>query len=98
VWQTGDTARYDVPYEHDVWYHIVITFADGVENVYINGSLVGTNTRSVNTGDGKAVCVGAGIGDWIDVFMGYIADIRVYNRALTPDEISQLANEFTTTI
>lgn len=97
VWTKGGTAYYDLPYEHNVWYNVIVTFSDGIENVYVNGSLVGTNTRNdVNTGVG-GVCVGAGIIDWVDSFIGYIADARVYNRVLTPSEISQLSNEFTPT-
>jgi arabinan endo-1,5-alpha-L-arabinosidase len=77
-----------------VRYHVVGTF-DSVQgqNLYVNEALVGTNS---NTTRGSTLAARAHIAEQIDsvpfFFNGSIDDVRVYNRALGPDEIRQLYN------
>jgi hypothetical protein len=90
VWAKSNTVYYEYPYDNNVWYHVVVTFSNNTEKVYVNGTLIGTNTRSnINTGVG-GVCIGAGIADWVDKFTGYIANVRVYDCVLTDDQITLL--------
>lgn len=89
------------------WYHIVFiydrTVASGPSSVlYLNGQLVSSNTKVksaiVNTPN-KAINVGGRneVG-WDRNTDGVIDDVRVFNRALTAEEVLQLYNAGTTTV
>ena len=75
------------------WHHAVTTW-DG-ENpgtllIYGDGGLIGTQTR--NAGEAYNTSSGCIIGTWYDYnrfWSGNISTVKVYNRALTPDEILQ---------
>ena len=69
----------------NVWYNIVWTYDNGglmYTNGVVNGSKTGNGTLATNTQQLK-------IGDELS---GGISDIRIYNRALTSDEILQNYN------
>lgn len=76
------------------WHHIVVTWDalnTGTLNIYGDGALIGTRTRSA----GAAYNTQGGIiiGNWYDFnryFSGSIDDVRVYNRALSPAEVLTL--------
>jgi len=82
------------------WYHIVITFSNGVGNLYVNGNLVGTKTVPEQQ---LAECSNAPfiLGNWwaqdngpsVD---GKIDEVRVYSRVLTTNEITYLYKNFYT--
>lgn len=78
-----------------VWYNIVNVYKAGVEYVYINGQLIGTDTNPLN--HVGLICPQStiNVGYWWDQdnesLNGKIDEIRLYNRVLTTDEISQLA-------
>ena len=78
-----------------LWHHVVGTW-DGVTiNVYVDGVKDGNGTAfsgSLRTGQGNRVIVGA---DDIppapqDFFNGSIDEVRVYNRALSATEVSDI--------
>ncbi len=78
------------------WYYIVGVY-DGLTNkIYVNGSL----DKSVTYGSGNIISGPLEIGVWCNYqnnpssnqLNGSIDDVRVYNRALTADEISKLYN------
>jgi hypothetical protein len=78
------------------WYHIVGTFSHATTpnqiNIYINGILSLAETETVAAGvlDGQ---VYIGTSESIsDFFSGTIDDVRVYNRALSADEVKRLYN------
>lgn len=96
----GVTASSQLPISQ--WYHIVINF-DGTKtaktdiiSIYINGNIsyqtVGTLSNSIGsattTNIGARIIDGGAFGDY---FKGMIDDLRIYNRVLTPLEISFLA-------
>jgi hypothetical protein len=54
------------------------------------------NDRSINT-SGNICKIGCGATNGYGRFDGWLSSIRVYDRALTQDEITILANEFTPT-
>lgn len=92
VWAKSNTVYYEFPYDNDVWYHIAVTFSDGIEKVYVNGELIGTNTHeNIDTGVG-GVCIGAGIEDWVDKFSGFISDVGVWNCTLNAEQVLELYN------
>jgi hypothetical protein len=94
-WQIQDTSNnftngsnaYTM--NHTNWIHFVGTYSPGSTRLYINGVLgsgVGTTTTGpVKDGTGLPTVAsqyGAGYN-----FNGRIADVRIYNRALTADEV-----------
>lgn len=81
----------------DRWYHIAVVHSGNTITAYMDGVVtyneewdvslsIENSTAYINRGSG------GGGND------GYISACRVYNRALTSAEISQLANEFTPSI
>src|SRR3989344_4532273 len=85
----------------NTWYHIVGTYDKngGATNgrIYINGVLDNTltSTQPIQT-VGSSVLIGAHSGG-LPGFHGLIDDVRIYNRALSQDEIKRLYNMGATT-
>jgi hypothetical protein len=79
-----------------IWYNIVNIYKAGVEYVYINGQLIGTDTNPLNHVGLICPQSTVNVGYWWDQDMeslnGKIDEIRLYNRVLTVDEISALAS------
>ena len=71
------------------WTHITGTYTSGDRKVYANGVLLGQDTYSALTLAGTTLVVGANSGG-TQPFTGSIANFRLFNRALTTDEIYQL--------
>lgn len=74
------------------WYHVVGTHNANSTNIYVNGAASGTTgtggTISQNTNNllfGKNVVSSA-------FYIGTMDEIRIYNRALSPAEVTQLYN------
>lgn len=74
-----------------VWSHVCGTYDGNLMRVFVNGQQNGTSTSySSGTYNGSAEFrIG---GAWGDYFDGIIDETRVYNRTLTPSEISELYN------
>jgi hypothetical protein len=76
------------PLPTGTWTHIATTY-DGVnQNFYVNGVLVATRAQSgpMAVGNG-ALRIGGNASFTGEFFEGLIDEVRVYNRALTADEI-----------
>jgi hypothetical protein len=70
------------------WNHIVVTVNGTNGNMYLNGVLKTTNSAISVTCTNKNI--GGGIASrW---FSGQIDDVRIYNYALTPEQIKQVYN------
>ena len=82
------------------WYHVVHEWsAGGGLRLYVNGVLDGSASQSIFTGSGLSnyLAIGGpqpgGTGCSTDAatgFAGTIDDVRIYNRALSPQEVQQL--------
>ena len=75
------------------WHHIVGTFSSQSIKVYLDGEEICTNTisaSSVKITSPLAARIGAS--HWVggDYFPGLIDDVRIYDRALLPEEVGQL--------
>ena len=71
----------------DTWYHVVGTLGAGTARIYINGVDEGSTPASVSSTPASL-----GVGEWLGMgyhFNGIIDRVRVYNRALTLDEVQQ---------
>lgn len=70
------------------WNHICITHDGTYDRIYLNGRLDKTVQHENNVGNWK-IFIGAN-GDMGECLRGYVADARIYNRALTQAEITTL--------
>ena len=76
------------------WHHIAWSInSDRSSTYYFDGVAMGTTTSN-NTSTIKSLCIGYRNGEQPN-WLGYLAGFRIYNRALSGDEISALANEYT---
>ena len=73
----------------DTWYHLVFSFDGTVMHYYINGEKIGESTYSfTDSVTGRNTQIGGyNVGSDLD---GRKSDIRIYNRALSAEEISIL--------
>jgi hypothetical protein len=81
----------------DQWYHIVGTFHQGNAGMYINGQLDNYETMSVSSimNDAQPLMIGA---QWrycdtdrlVDKLNGMIDDVRIYDRALSAEEVQDV--------
>lgn len=75
--------------------HLAVTLSSGEYRAYLNGVLQKTVSNPPSPMlNGNDVVVGAGgVLGLTSFFQGAIDDFRIYNRALTPDEIAALYNK-----
>ena len=86
-----------VAVEADRWYHVVVTYEDPIGKLYLNGELA---LEAESTGgairymDDQWTQFGAfhGKEGIKHFFNGVIDEIRIYSRALTPEEIAQMSS------
>ncbi|HUT46759.1 MAG TPA: LamG domain-containing protein [Sedimentisphaerales bacterium] len=75
----------------DNWYHVVAIRQGQNGYIYVDGRLEASNTGTIRSLDSTIqVAIGADIRDSVNYFNGTIDDVRIYNRALTEDEIKQV--------
>ena len=79
------------------WHHFAVTRENDTIKVYLDGTLANSDTQSLNVS--AYLCRLGAHNDYSDAypFVGYLAGLRVYSRALTAAEITALAGEFTPT-
>lgn len=79
------------------WYHVIGVFANGKQQLYVDGKLVSTINRSFPN---SLKCTGQQLvlGGWwqgdIASMDGKIDDVRIYNRTLSECEIAKLTKIF----
>ena len=81
-----------------IWHHYAVTRDNDTIKVYLDGTLANSDTQSVYIED--YMCRLGAHNDYSDAytFVGYLAGLRVYNRALSAAEIAALAAEFTPSV
>ena len=74
--------------------HVVGTYTgpNGPMNIYVNGKRENTNISTVVIGtSNKNTLIGGAVAAWTNnCFKGWIGDVRIYNRALGPHDVSCL--------
>jgi len=79
----------------DAWIHVAVTKAGNIGNLYVNGELVGSNSNmTLSPAD-----LGMTTQNWIGRsqfsrdpnFVGSVDEFRIYNRALSQQELKELA-------
>jgi hypothetical protein len=90
---TNDYAYSNSTIKNNVWYHVVVTYNGSSKDIYINGRL---DSQTPATGSITAVTAPLQIGytlGWFNsggYFNGLIDEPRLYDRALSPQEVQQL--------
>jgi len=91
----GAFANTGNPLTQDQWYCLVGTYENGVQKIYLNGVLVQSRPVAWSV---LNQCPNAGIqiGRWwsgdLQSYQGKIDELRIYDRAITQDEINALCN------
>ncbi len=78
------------------WAHVVMTFSggsSGTVQIYVNGEIKVTDTYTPNLGS-TYIRVGRICSDTLYDFNGVVDEVRIYNKALTAVEISDLYNYY----
>ncbi|MAO19999.1 MAG: hypothetical protein CMJ25_04535, partial [Phycisphaerae bacterium] len=74
------------------WYHVCVTRSGSTVKVYLNGSIDGTGTVTLNSYTGTTGRIGtSGVAQ--EFFDGTIDQVRIFNKALSSSEISTLYGE-----
>lgn len=100
---TKSCTNADLQLESNKWYHVAVTFDKGSVKIYINGvekysgsagkSSVSLGAKHTNEDDGSR-CFWVGYSYTHDRFFdGVVSEVRIWNRALTAEEI-QATNHF----
>lgn len=69
------------------WSHLASTYDGASVRLYLNGTLIGSKAATGFVAGGSGPLRIGGNGIWGEYFHGSIDEVRVYNRALTVDEI-----------
>lgn len=92
---TGQVASFASGLNNNTWYHVVATLdRQGNQVIYINGEV--KDTDDISAQDGNSIesnnpfCIGSGLTCVTGTHNGTIDDVRIYNRALTPQEVKAL--------
>ena len=70
------------------WYHFAIVRSSGVIYVFRDGSLFGSESNANTIDNAKDLIIGSNAG--ANKFIGDMANLRIYNIALTGDEVAAL--------
>ena len=79
---------------YDRMVHVAATRNSGTSSLYINGSLVATSQESAELSQYTQISLMNSYTNGPRYITGYLAAVRLYNRGLSTDEITELANEF----
>ncbi|MFC7443883.1 hypothetical protein C7H62_0046 [Mesoflavibacter sp. HG96] len=80
----------------NIWHHIAVTYDGTTANLYIDGVLDTTKVITSSTPNGSSLAIGAVYIDKsniIDFFKGDIDEIRIWDSALTIDQIRYVMNQ-----
>lgn len=103
VFEGGDygdppEAQWNTPLEVDRWHHVVGVYenssatSDNTFRLYVNGELKKetTTSRSIANAPGDNFGIGNNLNNADRHFNGVIDEVRVYDTALSPDEVTDL--------
>ena len=80
-------ARGPSPLAVNTWTHLAATYDGSMLRLYVNGTQVGTRTVAGPLLTSSGVLRLGGNSVWGEYFSGRLDEIRIYNRALSADEI-----------
>lgn len=80
----------------NIWHHIAVTYNGTTANIYIDGVLDNTKILTSPVANGSKLAIGAVYIDKsniVDYFKGGIDEIRIWDQALTVDQIHYVMNQ-----
>ncbi|MFZ9697666.1 MAG: Ig-like domain-containing protein, partial [Ilumatobacteraceae bacterium] len=72
------------------WYHVAATFDGTTRRIYLDGQMLVSDQPTGHNATAEKFAVGA-TNNFGERFSGLLDDVAIYNRALTADEVAQLA-------
>jgi len=92
----GFDARYTVAMDDDDWHFAGVTYDDSVHRLYLDGNEVATSAGIDHTTITSEEGIGGHLGDSTHrSWLGIIDNVRIYDRALSAEEVQQLYEEGT---
>jgi len=91
----GDDVLQADFWQIDVWHHICLTYDGTTARLYADGVMVTSEAKNWNLTLSRAH-IGRQVNDVAEFWDGAIDDVRIYNKALTRDEILQAMRGDTT--
>ena len=95
IWSNASNTYYDVVPSKGIrtgeWNHITLVVNNGEGSIYVNGEK--TASGKVASVIGKDTKIFLGVNAWDTPFDGAIDELRIFDRALTENEIPQLTKE-----
>jgi len=89
---SGGLVRFNI--DNNKYVHLVITYDRVVNRAYINGVLVGSTNNPNRTISSRPILIGRSMNISGCYMNGNIKEFNIYNRALTPQEITANFNYF----
>ena len=90
---TSWNNKYQYNFQKNTWYHVVVS-SDGIRTrAYVNGILLGDTLAGFlpSSIEGNDICIGGATYYPGMQFYGRINDVRIYNHALSPKEVEEIA-------
>ena len=83
-----------VPLTEEAWHHVVASFDGRRHRLYVDGLLHDSRYGGLGQHESEPLYLGRkGSEEWDFTFRGVLDDVRVYNRALSIDEVLSLYRE-----
>jgi hypothetical protein len=92
MYSNGNTITSPSTYSLNNWYYTVGVFSSTGLRMYINGSLVQSNSTPFSPSYSFANFIVGGFSTTQELFQGRIANLSIYNRALSATEVLQNYN------
>jgi|GEM_PF-5228406 len=90
-WSTSSSLPYT--FNDDQWYHVASTWEADTAKSYVNGQLLKVEYLPTTlNADGRSLSIGSDFPGILEIFSGDIDEVRIYNRALSPEDISALVD------
>ena len=94
IYSSG-ALKTDIKIQDTNWHHVLLQYDGSTSEIYYDGQLAASEAKTINTRNNYLYIGAREYGEY--AFDGYLAGIRIYNRAMTSTEIAYLASEFTPT-
>jgi hypothetical protein len=90
----GDDVFISNFWETGVWHHIALTYDGATARLYADGVEVASAAKNWNLVPGRAR-IGQQVNDLSEFWDGAVDDVRIYNKALSPEEVAGLSGQTT---
>jgi hypothetical protein len=94
VYVRGSSAFITTAYTLGAWYHTCVTWDGSLARLYVDGVFKGSTAAGTAAEEtGQRIIIGARTNGTAALLNGLIDDIRIYDRALSSDEIGMLYSD-----